>query len=168
MRAILKPGQVTEVRALDATSPFDRYPQTLSGYFDDVDKLADAVATIQSAKAVYFIPNPVHAGLLARAVNRIRPAKKEPTTSDGDVTRRNWLLVDADPERPAGISSSDDEHAAALQRAEFVAAGLSLEGWPTPIYGDSGNGGHLMYAIDLPTADNGLVAACLEALHEVR
>ena len=90
LSAILKPGQVTEVRALDATTAGERYPQIISGYFDDADKAAAAASAIRTAKAVFFIPNPVHTSLLARAVNRIRPAKKEPTTSDGDVIRRHW------------------------------------------------------------------------------
>jgi hypothetical protein len=39
-----------------------------------------------------------------------------------------------------------------------------LQGWPTPILADSGNGGHLLYALDLPVDDGGLVQRCLEAI----
>ncbi len=41
---------------------------------------------------------------------------------------------------------------------------LSSVGWPDPIVADSGNGGHLLYRIDLPTDDGGLVRRCLTAL----
>src|SRR5205085_7089079 len=37
-------------------------------------------------------------------------------------------------------------------------------GWPMPILADSGNGFHLLYRVDLPADDNGLVKAVLEAL----
>jgi hypothetical protein len=53
--------------------------------------------------------------------------------------------------RPAGVSSTEDEHAHALQRAEIVAEWLSAAlGWPAPVRADSGNGGHLLYRINLP------------------
>ena len=41
---------------------------------------------------------------------------------------------------------------------------LRGKGWPEPIVADSGNGGHLMYAIDLPAEDGGLVERCLNSL----
>ncbi len=41
---------------------------------------------------------------------------------------------------------------------------LTAESWPSPVFADSGNGGHLMYRVDLPADDNGLVKRCLEAL----
>ncbi len=37
-------------------------------------------------------------------------------------------------------------------------------GWPDPIAADSGNGWHLLYHIDLPAIDDGLVQRCLESL----
>jgi hypothetical protein len=164
LRIILEPGQVTELRALDVIAPNYRAPHTVSGYFDDPDKLAEAAAQISSAKGIYFIPNPVNPALLARAANRIRPVGKEPTTSDTDIIARHWLLVDIDPKRPAGISSSEAEHEAALKKGRQIQKVLSEKNWPIPILGDSGNGGHLLYRIDLPLDDKGLVQKCLEAL----
>jgi hypothetical protein len=60
LRLILAPGQVTELRAFDAVTAGERRPQTVSGYFNDVDKLADAAASIKSAMGIYIIPNLVH------------------------------------------------------------------------------------------------------------
>lgn len=165
-RAFLEPGQVTEVRALDATTTGDRYPQTYSGYFDDADTLADAVATIRSARAIYFTPNPVNPALLSRAHNRIRPAKKDPTTADHDICRRHWLLIDADPVRPSGISSTDGEHDAALARATCIRDELVAAGWGLPIEGDSSNGAHLAYRIDEPVEDGGLIQRLLTTLND--
>ena len=36
---LLQPGQVTELRALDVSTPSYRRPHTVAGYFDDVDAL---------------------------------------------------------------------------------------------------------------------------------
>ncbi len=161
---ILEPGQVTELRALEAVLPGDRRQQTVSGYFDDPEKLAAAALSIRSAKGIYFVPNPVDPALLARAANRIRPAGREPLTSDGNILCRRWLPIDADAIRPAGISATDAEHVAAIERIRTIATALHAAGWPWPILADSGNGGHAMYRIDVPAEDCGLVQRCLAAL----
>lgn len=164
LRLILEPDQVTELRVLDAITPADRRPHVESGYFDDVDKLAEAAATVTKAKGFYFIPNVVNPALLARAHNRLRPAGREPTTSDHDIERRRWLLIDADAKRPAGISANAQEHEAAIELAFHIRAALSHDGWPAPIVADSGNGAHLLYRVDLPANDSDQVKRCLEAL----
>jgi hypothetical protein len=166
LQLVLAPGQVTELRALEAVTKDYSRPHTVSGYFDyeHIADMAKAAAGIGHAKGIYFVLNPVNPALLARATNRIRAVGKEPTTSDGDITVRRWLNIDADPVRPTGISSTEAEHEAALAKARQIRQALIAEGWPTPILADSGNGGHLLYAIDFPVDDGGLVQRCLEAL----
>ena len=124
LRLILTPGQVTELRALDAILPGERRPVTFSGYFDDPAKLVKAVTRIVAAKGLYFIPNPVQPALLARSLNKARAVGKDPTTVDADIVRRLWLLIDCDAVRPAGIAASDTEHEAALARA------TDIDAWP--------------------------------------
>ena len=51
---------------------------------------------------------------------------------------------------PSEISSTDAEHAAALELATDIRMVLGEEGWPPPLLADSGNGAHLLYAVDLP------------------
>jgi hypothetical protein len=72
-------------------------------------------------------------------------------TSDKQVTRRRRFLIDCDAQCPAsGISSTDQEHQAALARIREIQTFLCDEhGWPKPVSADSGNGGHLIPAIDL-------------------
>ena len=101
--------------------------------------------------------NPVNPDLLARAVNRLRPAGRNPTTADTDIVRRRWLLIDCDPRRASGVSSSNAEHESALAKAREIRDGLSSLGWADPIMTDSGNGAQLMYRIDLPADDGELV-----------
>jgi len=167
---LLDPGQTIELRALDAVLAGARWarPQTVSGYFNDPWKLAKAVSTqIVSATGVYFTPNPVDPALLARASNHLAPAKQGQTTADKDILSRRHLLIDVDHERPAGISSTDEEHKKALAVARHIGSALAAEGWPRPLArSDSGNGAHLDYRIDLVNDAEALtlVNGCLAAL----
>gem|GEM_PF-6583768 len=103
LKSILAPGQVTELRAFEVVLTGSNYVhKTVSGYFNNVEKLAEAAATIRQAAGVYFVPNQVRPELLARAVNKIRPVGKEPTTTDQQVDRRKWFMVDCDSQRAAG------------------------------------------------------------------
>ena len=145
-RVLFQPGDLVELRV-----PKARRQRTVSGYFSDLEKLAKAAAQLEQQKypGVYWTLNPVNPELLARAENKTVPFA-ESTTSDGDIVCRRWLPVDLDPKRPAGISSSAPEHQAALVLAEKVKFELGAEGWPEPVYADSGNGTHLLYRVDLP------------------
>ena len=67
---------------------------------------------------VYVTLNPVNPALLARASNRLRTVgRNDALTSDADITKRRWLPIDLDPVRPSGISSTDQEHLLAVERA---------------------------------------------------
>lgn len=162
LKALLEPEAVTELRILSAPGL-----GTVSGYFDAEHRkeLAAAAATWSGKAAVYLTPNPVNPALLARAENRVKPHAKT-TTADRDVSGVARLLIDFDPVRPSGISATDAEHAAALARMEEAAAWLGAQGWPEPLKADSGNGGHLVYALALSNsqAKVNLLKRVLEAL----
>ncbi len=161
---LFAPGQVAELRALDAVTREWRRLHTVSGYFDDWEKLAAAAMTIQ-ARGIYVTLNPVNPALLARANNRVRDMKAgEAATSDTDIGGRRWLPIDCDPVRPSGISATEAEHELALARAREIRAYLQAQGWPEPLLADSGNGAHLLYRVDLPVDDGGLVEKVLAAL----
>ena len=100
------------------------------------------------ASGIYYVLNRVTPVLLGRAYNRLKEYAQH-TTADNNILQRRWLPVDLDPIRPAGISSSDEEHAAAIQRARTIADDMTGK-WGGPIIADSGNGAHLLYRIDLP------------------
>ena len=165
--ALFEPGQVTELRAFVLGRR--GYTDTLTGYFDDFDRLAAEAARIDAAgsEAVYVVLNPVRPDLLARAANRTRRAKRGEATANADVTARRWLFLDFDPVRPSGISSTDAEHAAALERARACRDFLASLGFPPPLLADSGNGAHLLYRLDLDADDGGLVQRCLAALADL-
>ncbi len=159
------PEQTTEVRILDAKLFGSYWRGTHFGYFDDHEAVISALETVEAFEAVWIIPNPMNPDLLARCANRIERAGKGDTTSDNDIVRRRWLLIDCDPVRPSGISSTEAEHDAALVRAREVDHHLwEFLCFPKPIYGDSGNGAHLLYPVDLPANDGGMVQRLLEGL----
>jgi hypothetical protein len=165
-------GLVIELRALEVPQRYGR-PLALSGFFDlaDPGPLRRAVAELvgrpagEQPEGVYVTLNPVSPALLGRANQRLRPAgKKAMAASDADVLRRRWLLIDVDPTRPAGISSTDEEKAAALAVITGVRRDLDARGFPAPLVVDSGNGFHLWYRIDLPAADGGRVERTIKGL----
>lgn len=163
----LQPGNVTELRALEVKNGNRWTDPIVSGYFDNPDALvAEATKLDGHAEAIYAPLNPVNPDLLARANNRVRHrVVKGGTTSDAQIVRRLRMLIDLDAERLAGISSTDEEHDAAIERAEEVMHWLCAEhGFPQPVLADSGNGGHLVFAIDLPADDDGLIERFLQAL----
>ena len=141
---MFRPDDVVELRV-----PKAGRNRTISGYFNVAATLVEAIREMDGkGPGVYVTLNPVEPELLARANNRVR-AFAETTTSDADIVLRRWLLVDCDPVRPAGISSSRQELEAALDAAEKVREHLRGRQWPEPILSLSGNGFHLLYRLPI-------------------
>ena len=156
-----EPGDVVEIRA------FKNRRCTISGYYDDFDRLAEDVVRISRlVGGVYVTLNRINRDLLARRTNRYEEFA-ETTTSDNQVQRRRWFPIDLDPVRPAGISASNEEHEAALARAQQIRQFLvETLAWPEPVLADSGNGAHVLVRADLPNdeASTNLIQAGLKAL----
>ncbi len=174
--ALLHPaGHTFELRVPNARNVryngrADPRPGTAFGFFNSADAALAALPALEAAEwpAVYVSLNPVTPALLARASNRIKAAdRKSTSTSDRDVERRTALLIDVDPVRPADISTTDEEHTAALERAVEIRGRLDGLGWPVPIVADSGNGAHLVYRLDMPAEDHGAVKDFTAALADV-
>lgn len=168
LNLLFRPGDLVELRALGKQKNVVQ-----SGYFKDFAKLAEIIRTLDTTgehKGIYIVLNKINSALYARSPDRLSaPRESIATTSDADIQARRWLPVDFDAIRPAEISSSEEERQAALQRAGEVREALRAIGWPEPIFADSGNGAHLVYAIDLPNNDKAtetveLVLKALDAL----
>ena len=159
---ILKPNQqLFEIRILGA----DRR-KSLSGYFRSSASLLRALEKVDLRNTnVYITLNTLDDALYSRN-QKDRFVNNAQSTSDTEVNRYQWLFVDLDPIRIAGVSSSDEELKKADELKETVKAYLSGRGFSAPIEAISGNGYHLLYRIDLPVNDEtkDLVRACLEAL----
>jgi hypothetical protein len=149
---LLSRGGIVEIRQLRCeTSSGGRF--TASGYFNDPDGAVEELTRIDTEfqpAGSYVTLNPVRTELLARSCNRMT-RQPECTTRDNETPHRYALLVDVDPVRPSGISSTNVELANAHAVAEQLRNMASVEfGWPEPIVASmSGNGLQIIYRIDL-------------------
>ena len=165
MGRIVTTEQLVELRALHV--PTDGGPRTFSGFFNDVELLAEAAARLSSmgARGVYFTPNPLKGGLLdapGLIPNRAVPATRGALAKDIDVAEIKWLLVDIDPVREAGTSATAAEKAAAGALTRAVYKFLGKRDWPEPLFGDSGNGYHLLYRVE--GVESGVIQDVLRVL----
>jgi hypothetical protein len=149
LSALFLSDQVVELRAIGTI----RGRKVISaGYFDGEHRAAlaqEAVRLNSTGAQVYVTMNVLDPQLLGRYANRVEPNAGE-TTSDANVLRRSWLLLDFDPCRPKGTSATDDQFRAAKAQARACCQALRDEGLPEPLQALSGNGYHLLYPIDLP------------------
>ena len=149
LHALFDVGQVVELRVISPPR-YGSKPLIQSGYFNDLDLLASAAAASSDSGAhgVYITPNRRNPALFSRSPNKLTSGL--PSTSDDDVERHTYLLIDVDPIRPSHISSSTEEKRLAFDVVKTIYNTLNAEGWPEPLFGDSGNGAHLIYKVDLP------------------
>jgi hypothetical protein len=161
VETLFSPSDVVELRTFKDGATF-------SGYFDDHQQLVKAAAKHdERGHDVYITLNKLPEEIAYRRYNRVERMKgRDASTSDKDVEQRTFLFIDADCERVAGISSTDEEKQRSREKVLEIRAYLSAQGWPEPIVCDSGNGYHLLYPIDLAADQGGLelVTGVLEAL----
>lgn len=162
-----QPGDTVETRVVGIPSLRGK-PHNAAGYFRDFDAAAEAAAEYEMKRrpaAIYFVMNRCDPALYARSPDCITDYLEQ-TTTDHDIKRRRWLLVDVDPTRPAGIGSTDEQLAAAYAVAESIREWLMERGWPEPIIAMSGNGYHLLFPINLPNNKRSaaMISGILKAL----
>jgi hypothetical protein len=167
LEVLFRPEDVIELRALRKRG---KYKDAIAGYYDGVhraDLIEEAVRLNESGFQAYTIFNALDPQLLGRCANRMEPGLQ--ATADANILRRRWLLIDADPRRPEGVSATAEQLQAARAVAQRIRAFLRERGWPDPVIALSGNGIHLLFRIDLPNdeASAALVKGCLEVLAEV-
>ena len=143
IRLLVMLNSIFEIRILRTSQG------TVSGYFDNPESAITAIESYIGKHDIYFTLNPPDPSLLERSYNMLTPYTNK-TTSDSDIKRLYWLLVDIDPIRKSGIASTTNEKKAAAELASIIYKGLSDSfGFPDPIICDSGNGIHLLYHVDL-------------------
>jgi len=163
LEALFEPTDVIELRAFHKGKK-----RTDAGYFDfeHREALADAAIRLNAqGAAVYVTLNRIDPQLMGRYCNRVENYATA-TVTDANVTRRRWLLIDLDPVRPKDTSATDEQLATAKEQAKACYQALKAKGWPEPLAGESGNGWHLLYPLDLPnnTAGRDLVKGALAGL----
>lgn len=160
---ILKPDNALfEIRILENS-------KIISGYFTSVDTMLAELKRLTNRNGIniYIVMNTVNDACYARPQKDRFIEHPKHTTSDKDIIRRDWLLIDVDPERPAGVSSTKEELKRSQDVSKAVIEYLTSLGFSDPVIARSGNGTHLMYKISLPNDDAGrdLIKGCLIALN---
>ncbi|MFZ0146356.1 MAG: hypothetical protein WAL08_18510 [Candidatus Sulfotelmatobacter sp.] len=118
------------------------------GYFTDLEKALALLAEDGEYKAAWYslnvcprIPDGFQPDRLYRASARF---------NENDYAGRQQLLIDCDPKREADTASTDEQKAAAKAQALAVREFLDNLNFPDPVFADSGNGYHLVYAYSEP------------------
>ena len=155
---IIKKGDFTEVRVIGNG-------KSHSGYFADVDNLIKALQTFTSEN-IYFVLNSITPACYDRKQQECFQSIQVEATKDNDIIRRDWMLIDIDSKRSAGVGSTDEEKKHALAVSRSVYRFMRDVGFNPPVVCDSGNGTHLLYHISLEnSADNAtLISNVLKVL----
>lgn len=142
---------------------------TISGYFNDIDSAYREICRY-SNETVYFSLNELDERLIARSNNHLTKYAKH-TTKNSEIVSYNFLHVDCDPVRPAGIQATDCERSCAYSRLIDVIEFLNDDfAFPDPIVVFSGNGYTADYYLRglKNTKENvRLIADVLQALSEM-
>lgn len=150
--SVMKPeGQLFEVRVIYGSKTM------YSGYFRDADSLISAMDGIREfADCNFYITlNSLNDACYDRTQKNRFERNPKATTSDNDVVGYNWLMVDLDPIRPTGTSSTDDQVQKAKAKGNQLYKFMKNIGFEEPVLGFSGNGVHLLYSVRLlNSADN--------------
>ena len=161
--SIMKPkNSLFEIRVIAAGGG------NASGYFRDADTCINAMREIRmdGNSNVYITLNGIKDECHSRQQRNCFVRNAKPNTSDSDIYCFDWLMVDMDPVRAAGTSSSEEQIGYAKEKCNEVYAFMKRTGFDDPIVAFSGNGAHLLYSIGLVMNDENkqLVKDCLAVL----
>ena len=151
-------GELFEIRLINGN-------YNASGYFTSADTAIKALqnfhpewnARTPTARAanIFITLNPIDIACYSRKQHDCFIENAQPTTKDNEITALHWLLIDLDPKRMSGVSSSEEELELAKKKAKTIHDFLSDRGFKEPIRAMSGNGVHLVYRFDVSnTAEN--------------
>jgi len=141
-------GRLTEIRILG------KYTQ--SGYYKNVENIIRDLGQCEhQGGAVYFVFNtPKDAVYGRKQSEKMSSENKMATTQDGDIAKRNFVLVDLDcVTGVSDVNSTEEEKAFALAKCREVFRYLRKEGFNDGIVDDSANGYHIFIPCDLDNTD---------------
>lgn len=120
--------------------------KTASGYYKNIENLVRDVERMDAEDKfqIYFTLNCIEESCYSREQCEKVVWKPKNTTTDNDIKGRYWILIDLDPKRPAGTSSSNEEYEKAHMKAIEVYRYLMDMGFYEPVVCSSGNGWHLL------------------------
>ena len=142
--------------------------KTASGYYKNIENLVRDVERMDAEDKfqIYFTLNCIEDSCYGREQCEKVIWKPKNTTTDNDIKGRYWILIDLDPKRPSGTSSSNEEYEKAHIKAVDVYRYLMDMGFYEPVVCSSGNGWHLLLPckIGISTETNDVVNKFLRVL----
>lgn len=148
--ALMKPeGQLFEVRVIYGNKAM------YSGYFTNANDLMRAFDELRNFADcnIYMSLNSINAACYDRIQKNRFEKNAKATTSDHDVVGYDWLMIDLDPQRPSGTSSTDEQIEKAKEQGNKIYQFMRNLGFSKPLFANSGNGVHLLYRIRLKNSD---------------
>lgn len=126
-----------------------------SGYFNDADSLMAAFRelNVQGECNVYITLNSINPACYDRQQKNTFCKNAKITTSDNDIIGYDWLMIDLDPKRPSGTSSTNEQIEKAKEYGSKIYQFMRNLGFSKPLFANSGNGVHLLYRIRLKNSD---------------
>ena len=138
--SIFKPNnELFEIRVLG--------DKTYSAYFTDIEEAIKQLPKYDNSQ-IYFTVNKVNDACASRKQFNNFMLVQGTATSKNDITRRLFIPIDIDVERPSGICSTNEEKEYAHQKALTVFRFLKENNFAEPIICDSSSGYHIYYPVD--------------------
>lgn len=134
---------------------------------DDIETLTKGLME-ETYDAAYVRPNPIMNPLCGDntdPLGKLYNYAPDACATSKDILRRDWLLVDFDPDRPSDTPSTEVEHEQAISMAREVREFLGKRGIHARLLADSGNGAHLVLRLDGLPADEDHRTLCRDFLH---
>ena len=94
--------------------------KTASGYFSDVETLIKQINPLSQDYNIYFTLNPIKPECYGREQKDKIVLKPKNTTKDNEILCRDWVLIDVDCNRVAGVNATSKEAQYAYAKAEQV------------------------------------------------
>ncbi|CUO98617.1 Replicative DNA helicase [[Eubacterium] contortum] len=148
--ALMKPdNQLFEVRVIYGNK------QLYSGYFQNAEALVRGFDKLRNFGDcnIYITLNTLNDACYDRTQRDRFEKNPKATTSDNDVTGYDWMMLDLDPIRPTGTSSTDEQIKKAKAKGNQIYKFLKNLGFNDPLFGFSGNGVHLLYRVYLDKSE---------------
>lgn len=140
--------KLTEVRLIGNN-------KVASGYFTDVDILLREIKPYLSEYNAYFVINSISPECYGRQQHDKIIVKPKNTTTDSEIVGRDYVFLDLDAHKVAGVNATDEEVERTKQKAREVYRFLKANSFNDCIVTFSGNGVHFFIRCALmPTEEN--------------
>lgn len=122
-----------------------------SAYFKSPEKAVEEIEKkfVKENTNIYICLGAINEACYSRKQRDMFIDTPTNTTQDQDIDGYEWIMVDIDPKRPAGTSSSNEQLELAKLKAKRVYEYMKQNSWHDPIIAMSGNGYHLLYKVAL-------------------